>query len=140
MKTFKHKKTGEIATYRDGVMRAYGVCIETGVEPSAEFWDEIIPPVRKADTFITEDGVAVGIGRVLCYVHTSKYERGYCSPDSPFYLRHQDELKLFSTEEAADHYILMNAQCLSIKDLQNVVTICNRLPMEFLKQLVKSRL
>ena len=41
MKTFKHKKTGEIATYKDGVLTSSGFSVEIGVEPSSEFWDEI---------------------------------------------------------------------------------------------------
>lgn len=42
MKKFKHKKTGEIATYKDGVLKSSGFCVEIGVEPSSEFWEEVI--------------------------------------------------------------------------------------------------
>jgi len=42
MKTFKHKKTGEIATYKDGVLKSSGFCVEIGTEPSSEFWEEVI--------------------------------------------------------------------------------------------------
>lgn len=41
-KTFKHRKTGEIATYEDGVLKSSGFCVEIGVEPSSEFWEEVI--------------------------------------------------------------------------------------------------
>lgn len=41
MRKFKHRKTGEIATYRDGVLKSSGFCVEIGVEPSSEFWEEI---------------------------------------------------------------------------------------------------
>lgn len=42
MKTFKHKKTGETATYKDGILKSSGFCIELGVEPSSEFWEEVV--------------------------------------------------------------------------------------------------
>jgi len=56
MKKFKHLKTGEIAIYQDGVLKSSGFCVEIGVEPSSEFWEEIIEltvlisaePVEKA--------------------------------------------------------------------------------------------
>ena len=41
-KKFKHKKTGEIATYQDGVLKSSGFCVEIGVEPSKEFWEEVV--------------------------------------------------------------------------------------------------
>jgi len=41
-KKFKHKKTGEIATYQDGVLKSSGFCVELGVEPSSQFWQEVI--------------------------------------------------------------------------------------------------
>jgi hypothetical protein len=40
-KKFKHKKTGEIATYQDGVLKSSGFCVEIGVEPSSQFWEVI---------------------------------------------------------------------------------------------------
>lgn len=42
MKTFRHKKTGEIVTYKDGVLKSSGFCVEIGVEPSSQYWQEII--------------------------------------------------------------------------------------------------
>jgi len=42
MKTFKHKRTGEIATYKDGVFKQGNCCVEIGTEPSSEFWEEVI--------------------------------------------------------------------------------------------------
>ena len=41
-KKFKHKKTGEIAIYQDGILKSSGFCVEIGVEPSKEFWEEIL--------------------------------------------------------------------------------------------------
>lgn len=38
---YKHKKTGEIATYKDGVLKSSRFCVEIGVEPSSEFWEEV---------------------------------------------------------------------------------------------------
>ena len=42
MKKFKHRKTGEIATYKDGILKSSGFAIEIGVEPSKEFWELIV--------------------------------------------------------------------------------------------------
>lgn len=42
MKTYKHKKTGEIATYKDGILKSSGFSVEIGVEPSSNFWEEIV--------------------------------------------------------------------------------------------------
>jgi hypothetical protein len=41
MKKYKHKKTGEIATYKNGILKSSGFCVEIGVEPSKEFWELI---------------------------------------------------------------------------------------------------
>ena len=40
-KVYKHKKTGEIITYKDGIIKSGNCSIETGVEPSSEFWMEL---------------------------------------------------------------------------------------------------
>lgn len=40
-KVYKHKKTGEIITYKDGIIKSGNCSIETGVEPSSEFWTEL---------------------------------------------------------------------------------------------------
>jgi len=47
MKKFKHKQTGEIATYNDGVLKSSGFCVEIGVEPSDKYWEEIKEVVQK---------------------------------------------------------------------------------------------
>lgn len=44
MKTFKHRKTGEIAIYKDGVLKSSGFAVEIGIEPSNEFWEEVQQP------------------------------------------------------------------------------------------------
>ena len=40
-KVYKHKNTGEIITYKDGIIKSGNCSIETGVEPSSEFWTEL---------------------------------------------------------------------------------------------------
>jgi hypothetical protein len=40
-KTYRHRKTGELAYYKDGVFKQGGYSIEIGVEPSSEFWTEL---------------------------------------------------------------------------------------------------
>jgi hypothetical protein len=41
-KTYKHKKTGETATYKDGVFKQGRFAVEIGVEPSSEYWEEVV--------------------------------------------------------------------------------------------------
>jgi hypothetical protein len=64
-RTFKHKKTGEVAYYKDGVCRQGRFCVEIGVEPSSEYWEEVIenPPLTK-----TFDGVDVFEGDNVAWV------------------------------------------------------------------------
>jgi hypothetical protein len=38
-KVFKNKKTGEIAYYKDGILKVDNCAVEIGHEPSLEFWD-----------------------------------------------------------------------------------------------------
>lgn len=40
-KTYRHKKTGEIAYYKDGIIKVGNCSVEIGVEPSSEFWVEL---------------------------------------------------------------------------------------------------
>ena len=52
MKTFKHKKTGEIATYKDGILKSSGFSVEIGVEPSSNFWEEFVEKDYEILSFI----------------------------------------------------------------------------------------
>ena len=38
---FKHKKTGETATYKDEIFKQGRFTVEIGVEPSSEFWERV---------------------------------------------------------------------------------------------------
>jgi hypothetical protein len=40
-KTYRHRKTGELAYYKDGVFKQGNCSVEIGVEPSSEFWAEL---------------------------------------------------------------------------------------------------
>lgn len=40
-KKFKHKITGEIITYKDGVIKSGTFVLDMGCEPSSEYWEEI---------------------------------------------------------------------------------------------------
>lgn len=72
-KKFKHRTTGEIATYKDGVLKSSGFCVEIGVEPSKEFWEEIqeikyyrlIKQTRTND-WAENNKTPMEIGRVVC--------------------------------------------------------------------------
>ena len=52
---FKHKKTGEIAYYKDGVFKQGRFCVEIGVEPSSEFWEEIVTKDYEILSFYLND-------------------------------------------------------------------------------------
>jgi hypothetical protein len=41
MKTFKNRKTGALAYYKDGILNQDGCCVEIGFEPSSEYWEEV---------------------------------------------------------------------------------------------------
>lgn len=41
-KKFKHKTTGEIGYYKDGIFKQGNCCVEIGVPPSSEFWEEVV--------------------------------------------------------------------------------------------------
>ena len=57
MKKYKHKKTGEQASYKDGILKSAGFCVEIGVEPSNEFWEEIIEKEYEILSFIDNSKV-----------------------------------------------------------------------------------
>lgn len=40
-KIFKHRKTGELAYYKNGIFKQGNCSVEIGVEPSSEFWMEL---------------------------------------------------------------------------------------------------
>ena len=52
MKKFKHRKTGEIAIYKDGVLKSSGFSVEIGVEPSSNFWEEVVEKDYEILSFI----------------------------------------------------------------------------------------
>lgn len=45
-KKFKHKKTGEIITYKDGVIKSGTFVLDMGCEPSNQYWEEIGEPKK----------------------------------------------------------------------------------------------
>lgn len=57
MKTYKHKKTGEIATYKDGILKSSGFSAEIGVEPSSGFWELVPQKEFEIMSFITNQVV-----------------------------------------------------------------------------------
>ena len=40
-KTYRHRKTGELAYYKDGIFKQNNCSVEIGVEPSSEFWERV---------------------------------------------------------------------------------------------------
>ena len=236
MKKYKHKKTGEIATYKDGILKSAGFCVEIGVEPSSEFWEEVVEKdyeilsfidisklikkedglfyrentqnngvredqishfrinsvLRKSDNCVFSIGDEVKQSNVIHNntfvikafeldvnnnhllaisnggIKISKIEKSkpvlfksfdgvdIYESDGIFivnkffslgfskgvsYNNHKDN-KFFSTQEAAQEYILMNKPCLSINDVTKNLEAFknNKFILNELKELVKSKL
>ena len=53
---FKHRKTGELAYYKDGVFKQGRFCVEIGVEPSSEVWEEVIERDYEILSFVSVQG------------------------------------------------------------------------------------
>ena len=97
-KVYKHKKTGEIITYKDGIIKSANCSIETGVEPSSEFWMEIL--------FITDDGVEMfenGIYHVP--QRKGKKYKGYCSFTASGIDKYNDNVKRFASKQKVLEFI-----------------------------------
>jgi hypothetical protein len=128
MKTFKHKKTGEIATYKDNVLTSSGFSVEIGVEPSSEFWEEIV----EGNTYYIVEGSLLEPYKIKKFKNNTTIYPGDV---------------IFTTKEEAEEYIILNKPCLSIKDIAPIIGFCNNttyvdldLLTEKLKKLVKSKI
>lgn len=58
-KVYKHKKTGQIAYYKNGVFKQNNCSVEIGVEPSSEFWTELTYKVLETKTY-NRQGISNG--------------------------------------------------------------------------------
>lgn len=97
-KVYKHRKTGELAYYKDGVFKQGRFCVEIGVEPSSEFWEEVL--------FTTEDGVEMFEGGVY-YVpqrKNNKYD-GFISIIAVSGMSCNNETKRFASKQKALEFI-----------------------------------
>jgi hypothetical protein len=119
-KTFRHKTTNEVATYKDGVLKSSGFSVEIGVEPSSQFWEDIttveclLKSVDGVELFEGDSvyGIHAGDWKVFELilhkgngVHVERWEHGK-----------------FSSKEAAQEYILMNRPCLSVEQVKNILS------------------
>jgi len=97
-KVYKHKKTGQIAYYKDGVFKQNNFAVEIGVEPSSEFWNEVL--------FITEDGVEMFEGGVY-YVPQRKDKKydGFISIIAVSAIVYNSETKRFASKQKALDFI-----------------------------------
>lgn len=108
-KIYKHKKTGEIATYKDGVLTSNNCSIEIGVEPSLEYWDEVI----KQCIYVTVDNVEIFGGESI-YGVTDDFQLTYTSIATKENVK---EVRVFSTKEAAEKYIRENNPQYSLNEM-----------------------
>ena len=95
---FKNRKTGELAYYKDGVFKQGRFCVEIGVEPSSEFWNQIL--------FITEDGVEIFEGGVY-YVPQRKDKKydGFLSIIAVSGMSYNNETKRFASKQKTLDFI-----------------------------------
>jgi len=118
-KKFKHRKTGEIITYKDGVIKSGTFVLDMGCEPSSEYWEEII---ENHILFLTEDNIAIRQGDEYCCIHKNTFEPyedlKMFTANSGVVLK--DEFLFFSTKEAAREYILWNKPLLSLKEISSI--------------------
>ena len=119
-------KVDRLLTYKDGEeilsfeMRNNNLCVNT-THGSSNHITSI--QHRKQLLFITEDGVEVFEGDEFYFVGAD-WNYFLYSTKQELYSFYKDSLKVFSTKEKAEEYILMNKPCLSIKDLQNLQQSC----------------
>ena len=97
-KVFKHRKSGELAYYKEGIFKQNNCSVEIGVEPSSEFWNEIL--------FITEDGVEMFEGGVY-YVPQRKDKKydGFLSIIAVSGMVYKSETKRFASKQKALEFI-----------------------------------
>ena len=97
-KVFKHRKSGELAYYKDGIIKVGNCSVEIGVEPSSEFWNQIL--------FITEDGVEIFEGGVY-YVPQRKDKKydGFLSIIAVSGRVYNSETKRFASKQKALEFI-----------------------------------
>ena len=97
-KVFKNRKSGELAYYKDGIFKQNGCSVEIGVEPSSEFWNQIL--------FITEDGVEIFEGGVY-YVPQRKDKKydGFLSIIAVSGMVYKSETKRFASKQKALEFI-----------------------------------
>lgn len=97
-KVYKHKKTGQIAYYKDGVFKQNNCSVEIGVEPSSEFWNEVL--------FITEDGVEMFEGGIYFVPQRKgKKYKGYLSFSAAENYVYHSEVKRFSSKQKMLEFI-----------------------------------
>ena len=97
-KTYRHRKSGELAYYKDGMFRQGRCVMEIGVEPSSEFWNEVL--------FITEDGVEMFEGGVY-YVPQRKDKKydGLLSIIAVSGMVYNSETKRFASKQKVLEFI-----------------------------------
>lgn len=72
-KKLKHKKTGEIATYKDGVLKSGQCCVEIGKEPSSEIWEEVLEKDYEIKSFIGTKNHLEFEGRIVYKIRDKYY-------------------------------------------------------------------
>ena len=97
-KTYRHRKSGELAYYKDGIFKQGNCSVEIGVEPSSEFWNQIL--------FITDDGVEMFEGGVY-YVPQRKDKKydGFLSIIAVSGMVYNSETKRFASKQKALEFI-----------------------------------
>lgn len=72
-KKLRHKKTGEIAYYKDGILKSGQCCVEIGTEPSNEIWEEVIDKDFEIKSFIGTKNCLEFEGRIVYKIRDKYY-------------------------------------------------------------------
>ena len=96
-KTYRHRKTGGLAYYKDGVFKQGNCSVEIGEEPSSEFWEK---------AFKTEDGEIKFCGDSVAWYILDSYRYMLTLHEAHYKILDEegDVYKIFSTEEKAKEY------------------------------------
>lgn len=98
MKTFKNKKTGKLGYYENGVFNQDNCYVEIGVEPSSEFWEEVIEKDYEILSFYS--GVE---GNPFGYIFTKQSNGSYSKGTGDCSLEHGLQYwKIYSVKRLFD--------------------------------------
>ena len=123
---FKHQKTGEIISYKDGVIKSGSFVLEIGCEPSKEYWEEmtdekdyeILSFIDGFEIFIKQPN---GIFKHQWDTIDKGYEEGWNT--EKYLLKIATRCKIHSVRRLSDNFVItLGDYCKAKKGLSGEVT------------------